>query len=111
LILNTCVKIRICRRYLCLRNIKDAKISFDTFVSEISSKRDIKTGVAQYQETITGEPFEIPIYSLPLLNFLHLLILTVQRDAADLFVQLRIKYRNTLLVEQSDNVSLLFVES
>ncbi|CAJ0647343.1 39_t:CDS:2 [Entrophospora sp. SA101] len=89
-----------------LQSIKDAKISFDTFISSKQQQQsnDIKTGVAQYRPTITGDPIEIPIYSLPLLNFLQLLILTVQRDAADLFISLRNKYKSVLSIDQSDNL-------
>ncbi|CAB4434396.1 unnamed protein product [Rhizophagus irregularis] len=86
-------------QYLCLRSIREAKTSFDTFIAEIDSS--IKSGTAQYQPTLTGDKIEVAIYSLSLLNFLQLLILTVQRDAADLFINLRNKYKNDLSIEPS----------
>jgi hypothetical protein len=89
---------------LCLRSIREAKISFDTFVAEVSEKDPgIKSGTAPYQPTMTGDPIEVTIYALPLLNFLQFLILTVQRDAADLFTELRTKYKNDLSIEPSFN--------
>lgn len=90
---------------MCLRSIREAKTSFDTFIAEIDSS--IKSGTAQYQPTLTGDKIEVAIYSLSLLNFLQLLILTVQRDAADLFINLRNKYKNDLSIEPSfDEVSI-----
>ncbi|RIA93012.1 hypothetical protein C1645_37012 [Glomus cerebriforme] len=89
-------------QYLCLRSIREAKNSFDTFIAEVNEKHpSIKSGTAPYQPKITGNTIEITIYALPLLNFLQLLILTVQRDAADLFTQLRTKYKNDLSIEPS----------
>lgn len=92
-------------RYLCLRSIREAKTSFDTFIAEMDPS--IKSGTAPYQPTLTGDKIEVAIYTLPLLNFLQLLILTVQRDAADLFTDLRNKYKNELSIEPSfDDVSI-----
>jgi hypothetical protein len=90
---------------LCLRSIREAKASFDTFIAEMDPS--IRSGTAPYQPTLTGGSIEMPIYSIPLLNFLQLLILTVQRDAADLFIELRNKYKNELSIEPSfDEVSI-----
>ncbi|RIB14577.1 hypothetical protein C2G38_1973012 [Gigaspora rosea] len=89
-------------QYLCLRSIRDAKIAFDAFVTDLSEKNpEIKAGTAQYNPTITGDAIDVTIYSLPLLNFLQLLILTVQREASDLFSDLRNRYKSALSVEPS----------
>ncbi|CAG8522102.1 5144_t:CDS:2 [Ambispora gerdemannii] len=84
-------------------HIRDAKIAFDSFVAELASKnQDIITDTASYRPTPNGDSVEIIIYAnAPLINFLQLLILMVQRDAADLFVVLRNKYKNDLAIEPS----------
>lgn len=87
-------------RYLCLRSIRDAKLSFEKFISEVSSKDpQIKTGVVPYRPTLSGDHVDVAIYASPLLNFLQFLILTVQRNASDLFINLRNKYKNELSIE------------
>ncbi|CAG8529690.1 1843_t:CDS:2 [Diversispora eburnea] len=87
-------------QYLCLRSIRDAKTSFEKFIFEVSSKDpSLKIGIVPYRPTITGDFVDVTIYSLPLLNFLQFLILTVQRDASDLFINLRNKYKNDLSIE------------
>ncbi|CAG8486405.1 3691_t:CDS:2 [Acaulospora colombiana] len=64
-------------RYLCLRSIRDARIAFESFVSEVILKDPgIKAESIPYRPTIT-----------------------VQREASDLFVTLRNKYKNVMSVE------------
>jgi len=94
-------------RYLCLRNIRDARTSFETFIEAVAVKdSSIKAGTAPYRPTLASDPVQISLYTVPLLNFLQLLILTVQRDARDLFIKLRTKYSSGLAVEPSfDDVS------
>ncbi|KAG9285574.1 hypothetical protein G9A89_006563 [Geosiphon pyriformis] len=89
-------------QYLCLRNIHDAKIAFNSFEAAISAKhvgQNIFSGTSSYRQTVNGDSIELPIYNIPLLNFLQFLILTVQRDASDLFVTLRNKYKSELEIE------------
>lgn len=89
-------------QYLCLRNIRDAKNSFDSFIAELMEKDpSIKSGTVPYRPTITGDPIEVGLYTIPLLNFLQFLILTIQRDASDLFTELRNKYKSALSIEPS----------
>ncbi|CAG8603255.1 6337_t:CDS:2 [Ambispora leptoticha] len=90
-------------QYLCLRSIRDAKIAFDSFVAEILSKNPgLATDTVSYRPTLTGDSIEITIYdNAPLINFLQLLILMVQRDAPDLFTALRNKYKDCLAIEPS----------
>ncbi|CAG8614947.1 5815_t:CDS:2 [Paraglomus brasilianum] len=89
-------------QYLCLRNIRDARTSFDTFIEAVAEKdSSIKSGTAPYRPTLASDPVQISLYTIPLLNFLQLLILTVQRDARDLFTKLRTKYSSSLAVEPS----------
>ncbi|CAG8630694.1 16504_t:CDS:2 [Acaulospora morrowiae] len=87
-------------QYLCLRSIRDAKIAFESFISEVCLKDpSLKAENVPYRPTMTGDPVDVTTYRLPLLNFLQLLILTVQREASDLFVTLRNKYKSVLSVE------------
>ncbi|CAG8696903.1 2834_t:CDS:2 [Cetraspora pellucida] len=89
-------------QYLCLRSIRDAKFAFESFIADLTEKvPELKAGTAQYNPTITGDAVDVTIYLLPLLNFLQLLILTVQREASDLFGELRNRYKSVLSVEPS----------
>lgn len=60
-------------RYLTLSNMKDANLIFDIYMKQLP---------------------EIP--QTPLINFIRFLLVTLERDAADLFQMLRTKYKASL---------------
>ena len=74
--------------YLLIANVRAANTSYRTFISSISS--DNKTLSVQ---DVSSQGSDIRIFpSLPLLNFLGLLLLAVQKGNPELFRQLKSKY-------------------
>lgn len=74
--------------YLLVGNVRDATKSLRTFTSRLSDANK-SLGV----QDVASQQHEARIYpSLPLLNFLTLLLLAVQKGSADLFRQLRTHY-------------------
>ncbi|OCK84784.1 DUF410-domain-containing protein [Lepidopterella palustris CBS 459.81] len=74
--------------YLLLGNVRAANKSFLLFTSRLSQSKP-NLGVQE----VTSASSDLRIYpSLPLLNFLGLLLLAVQRGAPDLFRQLKSHY-------------------
>ncbi|KJE98141.1 hypothetical protein, variant [Capsaspora owczarzaki ATCC 30864] len=74
-------------KYLELGNLRDANVLFRTFTAQHPSIRN-------------------PPFRLPLLNFCHFLLATLERDAAPLFKMLREKYRPSLQRDASFDASL-----
>jgi hypothetical protein len=73
--------------YLLIGNVRDASKAFRLFTSRLSESKNLAV-----QDISTGST-DTRIYpSLPLLNFLGLLLLAVQKGSADLFRQLRSHY-------------------
>jgi golgi to ER traffic protein 4 len=74
--------------YLLVGNVRDANKSLRVFTSRLSEAN--KSLVVQ---DVSSNSSDMRIYpSLPLLNFLGLLLLAVQKGSADLFRQLKTKY-------------------
>lgn len=74
--------------YLLVGNVRDARKSLRLFTSRLT---EANTGLAVQDVSSTSS--DIKIYpSLPLLNFLGLLLLAVQKGTADVFRQLNKKY-------------------
>lgn len=75
--------------YLLVANVRAANTSYQTFTSLLSSDKDKNATV---QDVSSGSA-DIRVFpSLPLLNFLGLLLLAVQRGSPDLYRQLQSKY-------------------
>ena len=79
--------------YLLLANVRAANTSYRAFVSALTAD-NTSLGV-QNVESAHGSDIRI-FPSLPLLNFLGLLLLAVQKGTPDLFRQLKTKYASNL---------------
>lgn len=78
--------------YLLVANVRAANTSYQTFASLLSSDKEKSAGLGGVQDISSGSA-DIRIFpSLPLLNFLGLLLLAVQRGSPELFRQLQTKY-------------------
>ncbi|KAK3378544.1 hypothetical protein B0H63DRAFT_397898 [Podospora didyma] len=74
--------------YLLVANVRAANASYRTFISTLSAENK-----ALSVQDVSSQGSDIRIFpSLPLLNFLGLLLLAVQKGTPDLFRQLRQKY-------------------
>lgn len=74
--------------YLLIGNVRDASKSLQLFTSKLT-----ETNKNLSVQGVSSNSSDMRIYpSLPLLNFLGLLLLAVQKGSADLFRQLRTKY-------------------
>ena len=74
--------------YLLTGNVRDATKSLRLFTSRLA---EMNKGLAV--QDVSSSSLDMRIYpSLPLLNFLGLLLLAVQKGSADLFKQLKAKY-------------------
>jgi hypothetical protein len=74
--------------YLLVGNVRDARKSLMLFTSRLT---EANSGLAV--QDVSSNSSDIKVYpSLPLLNFLGLLLLAVQKGSADLFRQLKNKY-------------------
>ncbi|GAB1314403.1 DUF410 domain-containing protein [Madurella fahalii] len=74
--------------YLLVANVRAANTSYRAFVSALAADNK-SLGV----QDVSSQGSDVRIFpSLPLLNFLGLLLLAVQRGSPDLFRQLRTKY-------------------
>lgn len=74
--------------YLLVANVRAANASYRTFVSALAADNK---GLAV--QDVSSQGSDIRIFpSLPLLNFLGLLLLAVQKGTPDLFRQLKTKY-------------------
>ncbi|PQE13826.1 hypothetical protein CJF30_00006612 [Rutstroemia sp. NJR-2017a BBW] len=78
--------------YLLIGNVRDARASLRLFTSRLT---DENAGLTV--QSLSSGSEDVKIYpSLPLLNFLGLLLLAVQKGSADLYRQLRQKYATHL---------------
>jgi len=76
--------------YLLVANVRAANTSYRAFISTLSEENK-SLGV----QDVSSQGSDVRIFpSLPLLNFLGLLLLAVQKGSPDLFRQLRSKYAN-----------------
>ncbi|KAJ3268199.1 hypothetical protein HK104_005440, partial [Borealophlyctis nickersoniae] len=83
-------------RYLALKKIQHASITFETFTKHLKSETPDAKGIPLpfNPSSSGGDPTpEVSLYKSPFINFVQFLILCVQRDASDLFVNLRTQYR------------------
>lgn len=75
--------------YLLVANVRAANTAYRLFISSLNQDKGGALGV----QDVSGNTADIRIFpSLPLLNFLGLLLLAVQRGSADLYRQLTAKY-------------------
>jgi golgi to ER traffic protein 4 len=74
--------------YLLTGNLRDASKSFKLFTGRL-----VEANKSLSVQDVSSGSSDLRIYpSLPLLNFLNLLLLAVQKGSADLFRQLKSKY-------------------
>lgn len=75
--------------YLLTANVRAANTAYRHFTSSLNQDKGSAMGV----QDVSGNTADIRVYpSIPLLNFLGLLLLAVQRGSADLYRQLATKY-------------------
>lgn len=79
--------------YLLVANVRAANISYRTFTSLLSEDKGAGLGV---QDVSSGSADARVFPSLPLLNFLGLLLLAVQKGSPELFRQLQTKYATNI---------------
>lgn len=78
------------KRLLAMKNIHHATLAYQSF---IQASNPPKTGSeVDVRHAPADEPVKEPVYDDSWLNFTRLVLLTVQRDATDLFKQLRETY-------------------
>jgi hypothetical protein len=78
--------------YLLVANVRAANVSYRAFISTLSEENK-GLGV----QDVSSQGSDVRIFpSLPLLNFLGLLLLAVQKGSPDLFRQLRNKYASNI---------------
>ncbi|KAI7866296.1 hypothetical protein BDF14DRAFT_1728739 [Spinellus fusiger] len=78
-------------QYLAMKSIHHASLAFNSF---LASESQPQYGRGQVMMALAEAPTELVIYTDHWLNFSQLMLLTVQRDASDLFVQLRKNYES-----------------
>ncbi|KAI1259384.1 DUF410-domain-containing protein [Xylariaceae sp. FL1019] len=79
--------------YLITANVRAANTSYRVFTSALNEDRSAQLGV----QDVSSNSADIRVYpSIPLLNFLGLLLLAIQRGSADLYRQLAAKYASHL---------------
>ncbi|ORZ13619.1 hypothetical protein BCR42DRAFT_355011 [Absidia repens] len=80
---------RVVLQYLAMKSVRHATLTFNNFIkaAKLSSKSQ-----AGYNYSPAGETVQISIYDDSWLNFTQLMLLTVQRDGAALFKQLKSTY-------------------
>lgn len=79
--------------YLLVANVRAANTAYQTFASLLSADKGAGLGV---QDVSSGHADVRVFPSLPLLNFLGMLLLAVQRGSPELFRQLQTKYSSHL---------------
>ncbi|OTA61082.1 DUF410-domain-containing protein [Hypoxylon sp. EC38] len=89
--------------YLLTGNVRAANTCYRLFTSALNQDKQDQLGI----QDASSNTADIRIYpSIPLLNFLGLLLLAVQRANADLYKQLHNKYASLLAEVESWNESL-----
>lgn len=84
--------------YLLIANVRAANASYRAFVSALAADNQ-GLGV----QDVSSQGSEVRIFpSLPLLNFLGLLLLAVQKGTPDLFRQLKTKYDPNIISDAKD---------
>ncbi|CAO3596334.1 unnamed protein product [Absidia cylindrospora] len=80
---------RVVLQYLAMKSIRHATLTFNNFIkaAKLPSKSQ-----ADYHYSPAGETIQLCIYDDSWLNFTQLILLTVQRDGAALFKQLKSTY-------------------
>jgi hypothetical protein len=78
--------------YLLIGNLRNANKAFLIFTSRLSSS-NVSLGVQE----VSSASSDVRVFpSLPLLNFISMLLLTIQRGSADLFKQLTAHYASQI---------------
>ncbi|OTA78236.1 hypothetical protein M434DRAFT_402262 [Hypoxylon sp. CO27-5] len=89
--------------YLLTGNVRAANTCYRLFTSALNQDKQDQLGI----QDVSSNSADIRIYpSIPLLNFLGLLLLAVQRANADLYKQLHNKYASLLAEVEAWNESL-----
>jgi len=79
--------------YLLTANLRAANASYRIFTDALNQEKQSQLGV----QNVSSNTADFRVYpSIPLLNFLGLLLLAVQRGSADLYRQLAAKYASHL---------------
>ncbi|KAI8997849.1 hypothetical protein BDB01DRAFT_846452 [Pilobolus umbonatus] len=89
---------RIVLQYLASKSIHHAHLAYNSF---ISAGPQPTAGESQVKKAPADSFTPVPVYNDPWINFIQLVLLTVQRDAAPLFTDLRSKYEE--LYDQEKN--------
>ncbi|KAI8095390.1 hypothetical protein BDF21DRAFT_405774 [Thamnidium elegans] len=80
---------RIVLQFLASKDILFAQLAYKNFIS--AGKQPV-AGESQVRKAPADEPTSYYIYADPWINFTQMLLLTVQRDASDLFKEVQSKY-------------------
>ncbi|KAI9260464.1 hypothetical protein EDC94DRAFT_142686 [Helicostylum pulchrum] len=80
---------RIVLQFLATKDILFAQLAYKNFIS--AGKQPV-AGESQVRRAPADEPTSYYIYADPWINFTQMLLLTVQRDASDLFKEAQAKY-------------------
>ncbi|KAI7856724.1 hypothetical protein BDC45DRAFT_566800 [Circinella umbellata] len=82
---------RVVFQLLAMKNVHHAILAYTQFIE--TAKPETTDTEAKVRRAPAEEPESEPVYSDSWLNFTRLILLTVQRDASDLFQQLRESYK------------------
>ncbi|KAI1776058.1 DUF410-domain-containing protein [Hypoxylon cercidicola] len=89
--------------YLLTGNVRAANTCYRLFTSALSQDRQGQLGI----QDVSSNSADLRVYpSIPLLNFLGLLLLAIQRSSPDLYKQLYSKYGNLLAETEAWHESL-----
>ncbi|KAI8645589.1 hypothetical protein BD408DRAFT_411699 [Parasitella parasitica] len=80
---------RILLQFLASKDIHHATLAYKNFINAgpqpVAAESKVRRAPAE-------EPMPFPVYADPWMNFTQMLLLTVQRDGKDLFIELKTKY-------------------
>ncbi|KAI9299522.1 hypothetical protein BJ944DRAFT_136042, partial [Cunninghamella echinulata] len=82
---------RVVLQYLAMKGIHHATLAFNSFLKVAANNAPV-TGQVDFRYSPAGDITKVPTYEDSWLNFIQLVLLTVQRDASNMFVQLKSTY-------------------
>ncbi|CAO3624891.1 unnamed protein product [Cunninghamella echinulata] len=82
---------RVVLQYLAMKGVHHATLAFNSFLKVAASNAPV-TDHVDFRYTPAGDITKVPTYEDSWLNFTQLVLLTVQRDASNMFVQLKSTY-------------------
>ncbi|CEG73719.1 hypothetical protein RMATCC62417_09048 [Rhizopus microsporus] len=101
---------RIVLQYVASKDIHYANLAFTNFIKAGSQP---KVAESKVRRAPADEPTPVDVYSDSWINFTQLVLLTVQRDASDLFQQLKLNYQGLYgsephFIELMDDIGLVY---